>query len=244
MSSTSQQTISEMVRKDYRIADVFKKWAINYCCGGSGTLDEVCAQRGLDKAAILIEIEQATQNVQLSNALPFDEWPFDFLIDYIFYVHHAYVKLAGPGLQQVLLQYVDGHKKKYPHLVAVEMAYNELLLTLQRQMEKEEEIIFPYLKELSSSYKQKKVYGSLLLVTLQKPANDATGSEYKELGMKLTALREAANNYQFGTDACTNHQVIYHKLKEFDADLVQHKHLENNILFPRALQMEKDLVPV
>ena len=244
MSQTSQQTISEMVRNDYRVADVFKKWSINYCCGGSGTLAEVCALRQLDKQAILFEIDAATKTVQLSNSLAFDEWPFDFLLDYIVHVHHAYVKFAGPRLKQVLLQYVAGHQTKYPHLVEVEVAYNNLLHSLEAQIVKEEEVVFPYLRSLSNSFRQKEAYGSLLLVSLQKPPNDATGSEYKELGMNLTALRTASNGYRFGEDACTNHQVIYHKLKEFDADVVQHKHLENNILFPRAAQMEKDLLLV
>lgn len=242
MSAITSKTISEMVRKDYRLADVFKKWGINYCCGGNGTLDEVCNALQLDKALVEKEIEQATQTIQLPNTLQFEIWPFDFMVDYIFHVHHSYIKIFGPRLQQILFNYVEGHKTKYPHLVDVQKTFHALLNALLEHTKKEDEVIFPYIKQINSSYKQKATYGPLLVRTLKKSLADVTGKEHTQIAELLTALREAANNYVFPEDACTNHQVIYHKLKEFDADLVQHKHLENNILFPKATQMEKELL--
>lgn len=242
MSHTSRLTIAELVRNDYRTADVFKKWGINYCCGGTGTLDEVCTLRQLDKQAIAGELHDATQNVQLSNGLCYDQWPVDFLADYIVHVHHAYVKETGARLQQSLLQYAAGHKMKYPHFVAVESAYNTLLGCLEVQMEKEEKMIFPYLKALSRAHRQKEICGATLPGTLQKPPGDPAGAAYKEIETNLVHLRNATNSYRFPEDACTAHQVIYHKLHEFDADLLQHRKMENSFLFPAALQLEKDLL--
>jgi len=237
-------TVSGMVRKDYRISDVFKRWGINYCCGGNSTLEDICRTLHLDQTAIEIEVDQATRNILLSNALAFDDWPVDFLLDYISNVHHAYVKTAGSKLQQLLLQFVDGHKKKYPHLVAVEASYNKLLVEVLADIKIEEEIIFPYLKQVSNLHKQI-VSDSLGMVRMiDKPLSELSGGKSEQFEKLLTTLRTAATNYSFAEDACTNHQVIYHKLKEFDADLVHHKHLENNVLLPKKMQMEKELLLV
>ena len=79
---------------------------------------------------------------------------------------------------------------------------------------------------------------------MSRPLTDTIQNEHNRILLHLTQLREAACHYSFAPDTCTNYQVLYNKLKEFDADLVQHKHLENNILFPKALEMEKSLLQV
>lgn len=236
------QTVSDIVRKDYRTADVFKKWGVNYCCGGNLPLDQVCLTLNLDQEKIETELKSATQNVQLPNALSFDEWPFDFLVDYIVHVHHGYVKIAGPKLNQLLTQFVEGHKTKYPYLVDVQYSFDRLLTDLTEHLAKEEQVIFPYIKQVNNSFIHQASYGALFVRTLQKSLTHVIEVEHQNIANLLTALRSATNNYTFNEKACTNHQVIYHKLKEFDADIMQHKHLENNILFPKAMQMEKELL--
>lgn len=242
MTTTKPATISEMVRADYRTADVFKKWGINYCCGGNLPLEEVCQLQQLDKGAVEGDLQKATQSITLSNSLHFDEWPVDFLVDYISYVHHAYLKETVPSLTQNLHSFIQGHKKKFPDLEQVEEVFTNLKEELMEHVEKEDSTIFPYLKQISNTYKRKEIYGSLFVRTMSKPLTQVVESEHRRIAILLTQLREVTNHYQFPNHACTNHQVIYHKLREFDADLVQHKHLENNILFPKAMAMEKELL--
>ena len=108
--------------------------------------------------------------------------------------------------------------------------------------QKEEESIFPYVKQIANTYDRREVYGKLFVRTMRQPLMDVVKQEHNRISHLLQALREKTAHYTFAETACTNHQVLYHKLREFDADMVQHKHLENNILYPRALAMEKSLL--
>jgi regulator of cell morphogenesis and NO signaling len=242
MQTQQPLTVSELVRADYRLADVFKKWRINYCCGGNLPLDEVCRLQGLDSKKLESDMQQARQTIQLSNALSYEEWPVDFLADYIVHVHHAYIKKVVPRLQESIASFVGGHRKKYPYLVQVQELFEKLTATADEQLQHEEEVIFPYFKQLHNAVKRKESYGPLFVRTMRKSVAETAGKAQQQMLHLLTRLREATNNYQYSEAACTAHQVLYHKLKEFDADLVQHKHLENNVLFPKVEQMELELL--
>jgi regulator of cell morphogenesis and NO signaling len=238
----SAQTVREIVIDDYRTAEVFKRWGINYCCGGNLPFDEACDLQKVDKAALKKDIEEATRNVQLSNNIAFHEWPLEFLTDYIVNVHHHYLKQTIQSLLPLVESFVNGHQKKYPYLVEVRDIFRNLCTALEDHTKNEEESIFPYVKQISSTYNRKEVYGSLFVRTMSKPLNEVISREHGRIASLIQQLREKTNNYVFSPGACANHQVIYKKFKEFDADLVQHKHLENNILFSKALAMEKSLL--
>jgi regulator of cell morphogenesis and NO signaling len=237
-------TVSQMVREDYRLADVFKKWGVNYCCGGNLSLAEACAAKNIDLAALRLELKDATKTLSLPNNLQFNEWPLLFLIDYIVYVHHKYVKDTVPLLAQTLGSFVSGHLKKYPYLAAVEEAFQNLSAVLLEQTEIEEESVFPYLKQIINTYERKEDYGHLFVRTMRKPLVEIIRKEQARVSSLLLSLREQTACYRFADEACTNHRVIYHKLKAFDNDLVQHMHLENNVLYPNVLLMEKTLLQV
>lgn len=241
-TKTTLPTVSQIVRQDYRTADVFKKWGINFCCGGNLPLTEACAIKNINPALVETELQTATKTISISNALQFNEWPMVFLVDYITYVHHGYVKQVVPVLSQHITSFVAGHRNKYPYLAAVEETFTNLADELLEHTGKEEESIFPYVRQIANTYDRKEVYGSLFVRTMRQPLYDVINREHNRISNLLLSLREQTGQYHFTEDACTNHQVIYHKLKEFDADLVQHKHLENNILFPKALEMEKSLL--
>lgn len=235
-------TISEIVRNDYRTAEVFKKWGINFCCGGNLSLAETCFHKGLDQRLIEQDIQQVTREVRIPNSVNYNQWPIDFLIDYILNVHHSYLNEAIPQLQEALIAFVPGHKKKYPHMEIVQEAFEDLATVLQEHIKKEEQVVFPYLKQVSSTLKNKEVYGPLFVRLLKKSLNDITVTDHLRIEALLQQLRKETDSYQFAEEACTRHQVIYNQLKEFDNDLVQHMHLENNVLFPKGLQLEKELL--
>ena len=235
-------SVSQIVRNDYRTADVFKKWGINYCCGGNLPLAEACKLKHIDVSLIEDELKDATKMISIPNALQFNDWPVQFLADYISYVHHGYLRQVLPLLSQTISSFVGGHVKKYPYLSEVEKSFQALAQALTEHTQKEEESIFPYVKQISNTFDRKEIYGSLFVRTMRQPLSEIISREHGRISQLLLLLREQTNNYQFRDDACTNHQVIYHKLKELDGDLVQHKHLENNILFPKVLEMEKSLL--
>jgi regulator of cell morphogenesis and NO signaling len=237
----SNKTVSEIVRSDYRTAEVFKKYGINYCCSGLVRLEEACSVRQLDYIQILDELRSVTRNIYILNTLRFSEWKLDFLIDYLINVHHAYLKQVVPALEAALVSFIDGHKKKYPELERVLALFKDLTIMLMAHSRHEEEIIFPYIKQIENTYRRKETYGNLFVRTLRKPLSNIS-REHNEISILLMEMQSITNNYQFPENACTNHQVIYHRLHEFHDDMVQHKHLENNILFPRAIEMESKLL--
>jgi regulator of cell morphogenesis and NO signaling len=238
------KTVRDIVVEDYRTADVFKKWGINYCCGGDLPLAEACALNHINYEHLVQELKTATKNITLPNSTGFDEWPLAFLTDYILFVHHQYLKKVLPQLRQLLASFVPGHLKKYPHLSNVQETFLTLAGELDEHMAAEEESIFPYLKQISSTYLQREIYGSLFVRTMRKPLAGIVEKEHGRIAWLLQHLRTQTGYYSYGAKACPNYQVIYNKLKEFDADLVQHKHLENNVLFPKAIEMEKSLLQV
>jgi regulator of cell morphogenesis and NO signaling len=243
MLLNTESKISDIVRNDYRTADVFKKHGINYCCGGQVSLLEVCALRNLDHASIVDELENATRTVRLSNNLQFGEWRVDFLIDYIINVHHAYLSQVIPSTEARLASFVDGHKAKYPELPRIQEVFVQLAEVLLAHNRHEEEIIFPYIKQIDVAHRHKEPYGNLFVRTLRKPLSNVE-KEHGQINDLLKALKQHTNNYIFPPNACTNHQVVYHKLKEIDDDFVQHTYLEHDILFPRAIEIEQQLLRV
>jgi regulator of cell morphogenesis and NO signaling len=243
MFEEKELTISDIVRADYRTADVFKKHGINYCCSGLVSIKEACKDRNIDPEKLESELNEARRTISIPNNLRFDQWKLDFLIDYILNIHHAYLEQAIPELEARLVSFLDGHSDKYPELVKIHTVYTELTSTLIHHKRYEEDIIFPYIKQVETMYTRKESYGNLFVRTLRKPLSNVD-KEHQSIGEKLKELKSITNGYSFPADACTNHQVLYHKLKEFNDDMVQHKHLENNILFPKAIELEQQLLRV
>ena len=237
----SNRSVADIVKSDYRTAAIFKQHGINYCCGGQVSLVEACAIKGIDYEILEERLSNATRNIYINNALQFSNWKIDFLIDYIINVHHAYLGDTIPALKSAMFSFIEGHKKKFPELEKMLIVFTELTTILLLQNKHEEEIIFPYIKQLESTYRRKEVYGNLFVRTLRKPLSNLE-KENDTIRKLLAEMELLANGYIFPSNACTTHQVIYHRLKEFHGDLVQHKHLENNILFPKAIGLEKELL--
>lgn len=235
------RTVAEIVREDYRTADVFKKYGINFCCGGKVSLAEACAVKNVDLELLNGEIEKATRNITISNALPFNHWEIGFLVDYIINVHHAYLKQALPAIEVNLLAFVNSHRKQHPELQDLYDAFVTLSAFLQKHNLHEEEVIFPYIKQIDNAHRRRESYGNLFVRTLRKPLHSIE-LEHKRIADLLESIRRITNHYNYPDNACTNHRVIFNKLKEFDNDIVQHKHLEMNVLFPKAIDMEKVLL--
>ena len=239
---SQEMLISEIVRNDYRTAEVFKKWGISYCCGGNRTLEEVSQVQQLDLQQIEKELAEAKKSILIDNRMQFNSWSTEFLVDYILNIHHAFAKKELPAIQLQLGQFVKGHTRKYPHLKDVEVQFNDLAAELLPHMEQEETQIFRYIKQISQMHSRKEAYGKLFVRTLGKSLESVLNSEHRRIAILLTELREMTQHYRFPEDACTNYQVIFNRLKALDNDLAIHKHLENNLLYPRALQMEKELL--
>jgi len=234
--------VTEIVAQDHRAANVFSKYEIEFCCGGKWTLEAICLMKGIEMNELLKELVFATRDLQLSAFLSFNEWDLDFLADYIINVHHYYLKKLLPEFKIQLEDFVEEHVKKDDGLHQLTYQFSELCNNLSPHMQEEETIIFPYIKQVAHAHKNKDSYASLLVRTLRKPVGRIMADEEEVILSIINNLRKLTNHYTAPEKACTNHRVIFSRLKELDNDLVQHIYLENGFLFPRALAMEKELL--
>ena len=234
-------TVANIVRQDYRTADVFKKYGLNYCCGGNIPLKDYCEQGAIDYNQVVEALEVATKDISVPNSLNFAGWKTDFLIDYVINVHHAYLYQVLPSLEAQVISFVHTHQKQFPELRELPEIFSELSAVLKTHNLYEEEIIFPYIKQIENTHRRKESYGNLFVKTLRKPLGNIE-ADHKKIAAILQELRQLTGNYIYPDNACTNQRVVFLKFRELDNDLTQHKHLENNILFPRAMQLEKDLL--
>jgi regulator of cell morphogenesis and NO signaling len=235
-------SVSEIVREDYRTADVFRKYGIDFCCGGKWPLETVCETKNLDYAAIKAELEEAARTITIHNSLRFDEWGIDFLTDYIVNVHHQYLRKALPATNDYLVNFLEGHQKKFPYLADLLKFFNSLSKEMFPHLEQEETILFPYIRQIAHAYYSKESYAGLLVRTLRKPVENVMHHEHETVNTILQQMRRITDHYTLPEGACVSHKVTFMKLLEIDNDLVQHMHLENDILFPRAIAMEKELL--
>lgn len=234
--------VTDIVTRDYRTADIFRKYEIDYCCGGKWSLDIICQNKHLDTGNIIKELNNVMWQATSNAAIDFDSWNIDFLADYILNVHHSYLKKAVPETKEQVNKFLEEHRKKFPGLEEIEVVLNRFLKEFPPHMQQEEEIFFPYIKQIYHAYINRESYAKLLIRTLRKPLEEVMQKEHENTGANLHRLRMITANYTPPENACMTHKITFAKLEELDKDLVQHIHLESNILFPKAIKMEQELL--
>ena len=231
-------TVAEIVTKDIKTADVFKKNGIDFCCGGNVAVREVCAKKGIDFEELRKDLIEVNTTDSLSHN--FNDWELDFLVDYIVNTHHNYVAAANDLLIQYSDKVASVHGHHYSEVVEINKILHSMFDELNAHMQKEEVILFPYIKKIVVSKKQnielkKPDFGTINNpIKMMEDEHDAAGD-----GMKSIAT--LSNNFTPPSEACNTFKALYAKLEEFQNDLFQHIHLENNILFPKAIELEKEL---
>ncbi len=234
MPITATKTVRELAVEVPNATRVFEKLGIDYCCGGHKSLEEACAtaQTPIDRVLLALE-----QGLDAAAPAPANDWStakLGDLVDHIVNKHHSYVKSEVPRLQALIAKVVSVHGNNHPELQRVQVAFSELANELSAHLMKEEQILFPYIKELSSG----KGCGPSCFGTVQNPIRIMM-MEHDGAGEKLREMRLATNEYALPEDACFSYGTLFTALVEFEQDLHQHIHLENNILFPRTIQMER-----
>jgi regulator of cell morphogenesis and NO signaling len=234
----NDETLGEIAAKDLRKAEVFKKYGFDFCCGGKKTVKEACMEKGIDITKVEQELQQADKNIASVRPLPYNEWGLAFLIDYITNTHHSYVKKTLPDLVGVAHKVASAHGDQHPELLTIRDLVNEINNGLSAHMVKEEKVLFPYIKELVLAENNLQTPPRAHFGTVQNPIN-MMEMEHEMVGRNLEKIRALSQNYSLTADACGSYRLLYSMLQEFESDLHIHVHLENNILFPKALALEK-----
>lgn len=236
----SNKTIGEIVKDDYRTAEVFKKFNIDFCCGGKITIDQACANNSVDKDELASALDATLSKPAGNSGQNYKDWEPDFLTNYIINVHHKYVNENLPLLYEFTQKIARVHGGNHPELLQVAENFSAVAEELSAHMMKEERILFPYVIQLYSSYKKKEEATPSPFGTVRNPIR-MMEMEHESAGALLKEMRQVTNNYALPVDACNTYTVTFKKLDEFENDLHQHIHLENNILFPRAIQLEEEM---
>jgi regulator of cell morphogenesis and NO signaling len=235
-----QTTVSDIVAKDFRAAAIFDKHLIDFCCHGKVSLEEACKKSGVTVDKIQSElalISAADKNTNES----YDTWELDRLSEYILQTHHRYIKEAVPVITAHCEKVVFKHGARHPEVIQVKELFQELSEDLTRHMTKEETVLFPYIKLLAQSHREGKPVPIPPFGTIQNPIR-MMESEHENAGNSLQAMRLVSGNFMLPPDACATFGVTYQELQRFESDLHKHIHLENNILFPKAIELERKLL--
>ena len=235
-----EETFGQLAAKDLRKVVIFRKYGLDFCCGGKKTVKEACAEKGLDIATVELELQMADKT-PVTMALPYDDWDIDFLADYIVNTHHTYVKKTLPELRFFATKVARAHEARHPELSAIQHLVEVINTELLAHMIKEERVLFPYIKELVWAAKNPQIpLPATHFGTIQNPICTME-MEHESAGEVLLEIRKLSNDFSLPQNACGSYSVLYRMLSEFESDLHIHIHLENNILFPKALVIEKEL---
>lgn len=239
MNVETHETIGEIVTKDLRKARVFRKYGIDFCCGGKRTLEQVCREKQISRADIENDLLNVGGEPRTTEANA-DTWEADFLADYIVNIHHAYVRKAMPDLRAWANKVAHVHGDRHPETIRVNQLFTEIADELSQHMMKEENILFPYIHELVQAKRNGGTNGSLQPGKVKSPVAEME-QEHERVGELFMEIEKLTDNFTPPADACNTYRALYINLKEFENDLFLHVHLENNILFPKAEQLDLEL---
>jgi regulator of cell morphogenesis and NO signaling len=241
MNLDSARTVRELAIEIPNATRTFEKLGIDYCCGGSRSLSDACTHAQVTLEDVLNELEQdSTFRPATSARQDFASGTLTELVEHIVGTHHSYVKQELPRLQQLLNKVVSVHGKAHLELGSIQQVFQGMSAELTSHMMKEEHILFPYIVALENAVSHGRPAPRPAFGTVSNPVH-MMELEHDSAGAALKEISTLSSNYEPPEGACFSYRTLYTALKEFEADLHQHIHLENNILFPRAIAMESSL---
>ena len=239
MNIQENQIIGELVANDYRTASVFKKYNIDFCCQGNRTINDACEAKEIDGKLVVADLNALVQSQQ-PGSIDYQSWPMDLLAEYIEKKHHRYVEEKTLEIKPYLEKIARVHGGRHPELLEINEHFNATAGELAMHMKKEELIVFPFIKKMVKAKEEGTKLAAPNFESIQFPIK-AMMDEHTNEGDRFRLIEALSNNYTTPEDGCNTYKVTFALLKEFEQDLHLHIHLENNILFPRAIELEKEL---
>ena len=232
MNTIQLKTLAQLVNDDHRYAFVFEKYNLDFCCRGKRTLQQACIESKLAVDEVAKELQALNDSTYPK--LTVQDLSVTELADYIVQKHHAYVKNEGPVIKGFLHKIASKHGARHPELIELAAAYNELTAEMEVHMGKEEQEVFPLLKSVDYTKNQNARGGESQDLSMPITMME---DDHNHAGELLEKIRTLTSNFTPPADACTTYKLAFAALHAFKIDLHQHVHLENNILFPKAVQL-------
>lgn len=237
MNISLNSSVGEVVKLNFKTAPLFLANNIDYCCGGNKAISEACNEVGIDPEQLIKQLEtlvaEKDPDSEYMNSLGLDE-----LTNYIVKRHHAYVRESIPILQNNLEKISKVHGEHHPELFQIKELFNGSAGALTMHMQKEEIMLFPYIQQLESAKKENTSLPPSPFGSVSNPI-EMMLAEHQNEGERFDEISRLSNNYTLPEGGCTSYEVTLKQLSDFENDLHRHIHLENNILFPKAIELEK-----
>ena len=236
---TLDRTVGSIVADDYRTAAVFNAHGIDFCCKGGRTIAEVCRAKAIAPDTLEAEIRQA---IERDGGAGDDvkHWPLSRLIEHIERVHHRYVDARSITLMQFLNKLCTVHGDRHPELFAIREEFQACAQAMAAHMKKEELVLFPFINQLEKARSHDLPAPTPHFGTVENPVRMMM-HEHDEEGERFRRIAALTSGYNPPADGCNTYRAAFALLKEFEQDLHRHIHLENNILFPKAVALEAEL---
>ncbi|HLU17967.1 MAG TPA: iron-sulfur cluster repair di-iron protein [Edaphocola sp.] len=238
MTITKDSYIGNLVVQDYRLATIFKRKGIDFCCKGNRTLEQACLSQNVDLGRLIDELQSLTDQ-RMNVHIDFDKWPVDLLADYIEKTHHRFVRRQIKEIESNINDVLAVHSDQHPELSVVAQLFQDITEDILEHLSKEEFVVFPYIRKMVTALES----GTALLTpfgTIQNPIRMML-QEHEGEGDCFRKIAAITNYYQASANACPAYKSLLTQLEAFDADLQMHIHLENNILFPKSIAIEAQL---
>ena len=235
MEIQTDTTVGEVVRFNFKAAQLFDAYSIDFCCGGDISLSKACNDTGNDVNKLMIELDVLLK-VKDPETNYIEGLELDKLSDYIVDRHHSYESENIPFLQQKLQKLCDVHGSSHPELFKINELFGQIAGNLSLHMKKEELLLFPLLNKAARILKE----GSSDPDNARKIQQtiDELEEEHVSEGNRFKEIAKISDNYTVPPDGCNTFQVTYRTLQEFEQDLHRHIHLESNVLFKKASELD------
>lgn len=240
MENLKTKSIGEFVVEDYRTAAIFQKYGIDFCCKGGRTINEVCETQKISSDELLSNLNSVS-NQSNGQHTDYQLWDLDLLADYIEKKHHRYVEQKTPALIQYLDKLCEVHGANHPELFEINEHFKAGAGVLAQHMKKEELVLFPFIRKMAKAKNQGAKVEAPYFGSIENPIKMMM-DEHTIEGDRYREIETLSKNYTPPEDACNTYKVTFSLLKEFQEDLHIHIHLENNILFPKSIKLEKELI--
>lgn len=239
MDISVKNTIGEVVASDYRAATVFNKYAIDFCCNGNRSIEEACNAKAIDAGKLMDDLKNSLNDAS-QKSTDFTSWPLDLLADYIEKKHHKYCESKITEIKPYIEKINNVHGGRHPELAEVQELFGKTAGEMSMHMKKEELTLFPYIRKMVKAEENNEKIEKPRFGSVESPIAKMM-EDHDEEGERFRRIREITNDYTVPEDSCNTYKVTLAMLKEFEEDLHMHIHLENNILFPKSLELEKKI---
>lgn len=239
MEISRKSKVGEIVKENYKTAQIFDRNNIDFCCGGGISLEKACEEINVDIELLLQELETTVQASDPDSKY-IDSMELNELCDYIEKRHHSYVNTNIPFLSEKLNKLCSVHGENHQELFKVRELFETAAGNLTAHMKKEELVLFPYIRRLVKA-KNKEASGPAEFGGIDAPIQ-AMLDEHQAEGERFFEIAALTSNYSCPPDGCNTYSITFQTLKDFEQDLHRHIHLENNILFLKALALEKEII--